>query len=519
VSVAQLTAQRLVERSVHVWHDRVAVRDGDRVLSYGELAERSARLANVLLATGAGADRPAATLLPNMLEFIEVDVACTRAGITRLGISDRLSPDEAVYLLSNSEAAVLVATPALYEPIAEDLPESVRLVLMVGEAQPDTLDYELALLQASSALSVPVVSPETPNYILYTSGTTGRPKGATHSHGGRAASTLNMLACELTLGAHAGMLHAGPVTHGSGSKLISFLAAGGTNVILPKFTPEAFAQAILDHGATHTFLVPTMIQRLLEAGDDVRASVAKLEQISFGGAPISASLFHRAIDAFGPILTQVYGTSEAPHPITLLRPRDYDNAGVSDAVLTSAGRVAYGVDVMFVDDDGSEAEGGEHGELLIRSANLMSGYWRNPEATRETFTEDGWYRTGDIAVVDMDGYVTFQDRKRDLIISGGLNVYPSEVERVIASHPGVREVAVVGAPDEEWGEAVVAYVVPTHAGVSSDQIIEWTRERLAHYKKPRKVEFLERMPLGSSNKVLKRELRDRLWAGHERRVN
>jgi acyl-CoA synthetase (AMP-forming)/AMP-acid ligase II len=149
----------------------------------------------------------------------------------------------------------------------------------------------------------------------------------------------------------------------------------------------------------------------------------------------------------------------------------------------------------------------------------MSGYWRNPEATRETFTEDGWYRTGDIAVVDMDGYVTFQDRKRDLIISGGLNVYPSEVERVIASHPGVREVAVVGAPDEEWGEAVVAYVVPTHAGVSSDQIIEWTRERLAHYKKPRKVEFLERMPLGSSNKVLKRELRDRLWAGHERRVN
>ncbi len=515
----QMTAQRLVERSVRVWHGRVAVRDGDRVLTYGGLAERSARLANVLLAAGGGADRPAATLVPNMLEFVEVDVACTRAGITRLGISDRLSADEAIYLLSNSEAAVLVTTPALYEPIAAELPDSVRLVLIVGEARPDTLDYELALLRASAALHVPAVPPESPNYILYTSGTTGRPKGATHSHGGRAASTLNMLACELTLGAHAGMLHAGPVTHGSGSKLISFLAAGGTNVILPKFTPEAFAHAVVEHRATHTFLVPTMIQRLLEAGDDVCASVAKLDQISFGGAPISASLFKRAIDAFGPILTQVYGTSEAPHPITLLRPRDYDFAGVSDAVLTSAGRVAYGVDVIFVDDDGNEIEHGEHGELLIRSANLMHGYWRDPEATAETFTEDGWYRTGDIAVVDADGYVTFQDRKRDLIISGGLNVYPSEVERVIASHPGVREVAVVGAPDEEWGEAVVAYVVPMHAGVSSDQIIEWTRERLAHYKKPRKVEFLERMPLGSSNKVLKRELRDRLWAGHERRVN
>jgi long-chain acyl-CoA synthetase len=205
--------------------------------------------------------------------------------------------------------------------------------------------------------------------------------------------------------------------------------------------------------------------------------------------------------------------------VTLLRPRDYDVADVGDAVLTSAGRVAYGVDVKLVDDDGVEVEQGGHGELLIRSSNLMSGYWRNDEATAETFTDDGWYRTGDIAVVDGDGYVTFQDRKRDLIISGGLNVYPSEVERVIAGHPGVREVAVVGAPDEEWGEAVVAYVVPTHAGVSSDEIIEWTREHLAHYKKPRRVEFLERMPLGSSNKVLKRELRDRLWQGHERRVN
>jgi len=514
VTAAQgVTAQRLVERSLRAWRERIAVLDGDRKLSYADLADRSARLGNIFLAAGASAERPAATLVPNMLEFIEVDVACTRAGVTRLGIGDRLSPDEAIYLLANSEAAVLVATPALFEPIAADLPDSVGLVLLVGD------EYELALLQASAVLDAPVVSPTTPNYILYTSGTTGRPKGATHSHGGRAASTVNMLACELSLGNHAAMLHAAPVTHGSGSKLISFLAMGGTNVILPKFTPEAFAHAIAEHGATHTFLVPTMIQRLLEAGDDVRAAVAKLEQISFGGAPIGVSLFRRAIDAFGPILTQVYGTSEAPHPITLLRPRDYDRADVGDAVLTSAGRVACGVDVMFVDDDGAEVDQGEHGELLIRSANLMEGYWRNAEATRETFTEDGWYRTGDIAVVDADGFVTFQDRKRDLIISGGLNVYPSEVERVIALHPGVREVAVVGAPDEEWGEAVVAYVVPEHGDVSSDQIIEWTRERLAHYKKPRKVEFLEHMPLGSSNKVLKRELRDRLWEGHERRVN
>lgn len=519
-----MTAQRLVERSLRVWHDRVAVRDGDRELTYRALSERSGRLANVLLAAGASPERPAATLVPNMLEFVEVDVACTRAGITRLGISDRLSADEALYLLSNSEAAVLVATRALLEPIADELPAGLDLVLLVDDApRPGSSTrmaaYEQMLQQASASLDVPIVSPLTPNYILYTSGTTGRPKGATHTHGGRAASTINMLASELTLGRRAAMLHAAPVTHGSGSKLISFLAAGGTNVILPKFSPEAFARAVTEYGATHTFLVPTMIQRLLEADGEVRLAVSRLEQISFGGSPISATLFRRAIDGFGPILTQVYGTSEAPHPVTLLRPRDYHVPDVSDAVLTSAGRVAYGVDVKFVDDDDSEIGRGEHGELLIRSASLMSGYWRNDAATAETFTDDGWYRTGDVAVVDEDGYVTFQDRKRDLIISGGLNVYPSEVERVIASHPGVREVAVVGAPDEEWGEAVVAYIVPADAAVSSEQIIEWTRERLAHYKKPQRVEFLEQMPLGSSNKVLKRELRDRLWQGHERRVN
>jgi len=521
-----LTAQRLVERSLSMWPGRVAAIHGERRETYETLAERSARLANVLLASGGGAGSPAATLLPNTLEFIEVDVACARAGVTRLGISDRLSADECRYLLADSEATVLVASHALLEPIVDELPDSLRLVLLVGDGEArgrngasSTLPYEEALAGASASLSVAPVPPATPNYILYTSGTTGRPKGATHTHVGRASSTLNMLASELRLGPRSVMVHAGPLTHGSGSKLISFLAAGGTSVVLPKFTPEAFAQAVLDERGTHTFLVPTMIQRLLEGGDDVAAAVSQLEQISFGGSPISAALFRRAIESFGPILTQVYGSSEAPHPITLLRPQDYGDGGASDAILTSAGRSAYGVDLRFVDDDGADVALGALGELLIRSSNLMTGYWRNDAATAEVFTEDGWYRAGDLATVDDEGYVTFQDRKRDLIISGGLNVYPSEVERAIAEHPRVREVAVVGAPDEEWGEAVVAYVVVADGGMEEAEIIEWTRERLAHYKKPRRVEFVERLPLGSSNKVLKRELRDKLWQGHERRVN
>jgi acyl-CoA synthetase (AMP-forming)/AMP-acid ligase II len=188
-------------------------------------------------------------------------------------------------------------------------------------------------------------------------------------------------------------------------------------------------------------------------------------------------------------------------------------------VLTSAGRVAYGVDVKLVDEEGAEVPLGEVGELLVRGPQLMTGYWRNDEATRAAFTAEGWYAAGDLAVMNEEGFVTFRDRKRDLIISGGLNVYPSEVERVIAEHPGVRSVAVVGAPDEEWGEAVIAYVVPMNGSVTGDEIISWTRDRLAGYKKPQRVVFLERLPVGSSNKVLKSELRELLWSGKERRVN
>jgi acyl-CoA synthetase (AMP-forming)/AMP-acid ligase II len=520
------TAQRLVERSLRTWGDRVAVVDGPRRQTYDALAERTGRLAHVLLAAKASSERPAATLLPNILEFIEIDVACTRAGITRLGISDRLSSEECAYLLADSEAAVLVTTPALLESLEEQLPDSLELVLLVGEtgtaaaSRIATARYEDALSNASAAFEATPVAPETPNYILYTSGTTGRPKGATHTHAGRAASTLNMLASELVFGARpAVMVHAGPLTHGSGSKLISFLAAGGKNVILTTFNVETFARAVQDEGGTHTFVVPTMIQRFLEAGDEVVGAVAALDQISFGGSPISAALFRRAIERFGPILTQVYGSCEAPHPVTLLSARDYIDGTCGDAILTSAGRVSYGVDIRFADDEGRDVAPGELGELLIRADNVMSGYWRNEAATSEAFDGDGWYRSGDLATVDEGGFVTFQDRKRDLIISGGLNIYPSEVERVIASHPGVSEVAVIGAPDDEWGEAVVAYVVTRDGDLRGEEIIDWTRARLAHYKKPKHVVFLDRLPLGSSNKVLKRELRGMHWKDHERRVN
>jgi acyl-CoA synthetase (AMP-forming)/AMP-acid ligase II len=219
------------------------------------------------------------------------------------------------------------------------------------------------------------------------------------------------------------------------------------------------------------------------------------------------------------ILTQVYGSSEAPHPVTVLQPADYrDEPGA--AVVGSAGRPAYGVDLRLVDADGRELDGPGTGELLVRGPSVMAGYWDDEGATRDVFIDDGGYRSGDLASTDEHGLVNFQDRKRDLIISGGMNVYPSEVERVLAEHPAVEQGAVLGYPDDEWGESVIAYVV-TRPGqdCTANELTAWTGGRLAGYKKPRRVEFLDELSLGSTNKVLKTELRRRLWQGRARGIN
>jgi acyl-CoA synthetase (AMP-forming)/AMP-acid ligase II len=261
-----------------------------------------------------------------------------------------------------------------------------------------------------------------------------------------------------------------------------------------------------------------MIGRLLDGAEDVHAAVRELQQISFGGSPIAPTLFRRAVETFGPILTQVYGSSEVPHPVTVLR-LEGDWEPDADRLLRSAGRAAVGADVRVLDERGAEVGAGEVGELMVAGPQLMEGYWDDPKATEEVLSDDGWYRSGDLVRLDADGLVTFEDRARDLIITGGLNVYPSEVERVLMEHPAVREVAVLGYPDDEWGESIIAYVVPSAPEPPEpDVLIDWVRERLAGYKKPRRIEYLDKLPLGSSNKVLKKELRAQLWQGRERRV-
>lgn len=516
------TSQRLIERSLRQYADRVAIVDGAVCVNYSVLAERTARLANALLALGASGARPVAMLLPNDRRAIEVDVAATRAGICRVAIGTRLSTDECRFIIEHSQAAILVTTAALWEKVRGEQTARLSAVLLIDGAGTDAhmRDYEETLAAASASLTVPDVTADHPSYILYTSGTTGRPKGAFHSQGGRAAALLNMLACEIDAHAGSAMLHCGPLSHGSGSKVLTFLALGARNILMPRFDVERLPHHIEHDGATHSFMVPTMLQMILDAGPAVSEPIRRMHQISFGGAPITNALFSRAIDGFGPILTQVYGSCEAPHPITVLRPEDYKDLTDPGVMAMTAGRASFGTDVAILDDDGKEVASGEEGELCVRGAHLMNGYWRDAEATSAAFREGGWYMTGDIAVADRLGYVHFRDRKRDLIISGGLNVYPSEVERVLAENKGVREVAVVSAPDDHWGEIVVACVVPhSGSGLREEELIDWVGRHLAGYKRPKRVVFMDELPKGSTNKVLKRQLKSSFWEGRERRIN
>lgn len=515
-----LTAQTLAERCLAAFGDRIAIDDEGKLISYRTLRDRSARLANVFLALGAGPERPVAVYLGNGFQFVECDLACMRAGITRVGVSSRLTADECHFIVNHSRAAVLVTTRAMAERLDRAELSGLAAILLV-DADGGAESYEAGLLAASAALSAVRVDPSDPAYVLYTSGTTGRPKGALHTHGGRVAALTNMLANELVIDHNSGMVHCGALTHGSGSKILSFLARGARNIILPRFEPALLADAVTHRGGTHSFVVPTMLQMIEEAGSAVTDVIRGMKQISFGGAPISNAAFGRAVAAFGHNLVQVYGTSEAPHPLTVLRSDDYAGAPDPGIYGETAGRATTGVEVALMDEAGQIiAPGSGEGECVVRGPSIMKEYLHNPEATAEVIDAAGWYHTGDVAEIDEQGFVRFRDRKRDLIISGGLNVYPSEVERVLAEHGDIREVAVVGVPDDRWGEAVMAFVVLRDGRSTSEaDIADWIDGRIAGYKKPRRVAFLDELPKGSTNKVLKRVLRESLWQGQGRAIN
>lgn len=503
---------KLLQRSFRAHASRVAVEDGPRTETFAELADRSDRLGSALLELNPLA-KPVAILASNRMEYIEADVALVKAGHPKVPINTRLSQSERLHVMRDSGAAVLITEAAHAQSAASLVDESDDLTTVVSVGGGGTHDYEDVLASANRAPNRPW-RPDDPSVILYTSGTTGRPKGATATFRSRMAATWNMLLDELIdVAPGDGMLHAGSLSHGSGSKVLAYALSGARNIVIPSFDPRGFLDEADHRRATASFVVPTMITMLTEEAQSLGRRPHTLRHISYGGSPIAPASLRRALDVFGPIFVQVYGTAEAPHPLTVLSRKDHIDA--SDQRLASAGTPTRSVEVRLASTDAS-AHG--EGEIQARAESVMIGYWKNEHATAEAFV-DGFYRTGDVGRFDDEGYLTIIDREKDMVISGGLNVYPAEVEAAIAGHPGVLESAVIGAPDERWGERVVAYVVARPGStVDPAEIVAQVAGELAGYKKPKDVWIVEELPKGSTGKILKSELRRRHWDSTSRQV-
>lgn len=506
----------LVTRAAAWFGERPAVVDGNRTASFADVDRRSNRLANALMGLGGGVGTRVAMLTPNRLESVEIDFGIAKSGRVRVPLNTRLTVDEQAFVVSDAGAEVLVFDAA-EEDAAEQLralcPDLRQLVRM-GPGRLG-LDYEDALAGASAAPPGVALDPAAPSFLLYTSGTTGRPKGATATNRSRLAATANMLADEIDPHPGDGMVHVGSMAHGSGSKVLAHFVRGSRNLPVRAWDPQGFLALLARERATHSFLVPTMIAALTDAAPADPRGRESLRAITYGGSPIAPIRLEEAIERFGPRFVQVYGSCEAPHPVLVLPPHEHARPGPH---LASAGREVLAVRTRLVGPDGADVAEGEPGELWVRGPNVMTGYWGRPDADREVF-QDGWYRTGDVVRRGDGGYLTVVDRLREMIISGGYNVYPAEVEAALARHPGLSEVAVIGVPDERWGEAVKAVVVARAGAAPTErEIVEHCAAVLAGYKKPRSVDFVDALPKGATGKIAKRVLREPYWAGRERHV-
>ncbi len=491
--------------------DKVAVTYQGDDMTFGEVDARVNRLANALLALGLQRGDRVAALLDNSPRAIETRFALMKAGLCMVALNVRQVAEEHAYILNDSDSRVLILD-ADYAPVWEEIQPQCPAVshVMVTAADTPYLDYEAVMASASEVAPEVMVGLGDLERIAYTSGTTGRPKGIMKTLGNDLARLRNDFLNEDQLtGPDDVMLNVAPLTHAARVLFRKHYLKGARNIILNRFDEATVLQTIERERVTTAMVVPTMLIRLVAHPRVRDYDVSSLQRVFFGTAPMPPETFDRAISIFGNVFRQNYGLSEATQPVLSLTPQDL--VGVDDATrqqrLASAGRPALGVEVRIANASGEAVSRHEEGELLIRGEIVMAGYWKNPEATREVIDREGWLHTGDLARQDDDGFITIVGRIKDMIISGGFNVYPREVERVIETHAGVQEVAVVGVPDATWGESVAAFVVPRHgAELTPDAIIDLCKVHIASYKKPQVVEIVDELPKNFQGKILKRVL-------------
>ena len=509
-----------IRRQARERADEVAYWTPERSWSFGEIEQASSRVAQGLAELGIARGERVACLTRHTAECVLLALGACKIGAVCMPVNWRLAPAEIEYIVNNGAAKMMLADraflPALAQVAAKDLKFTVATEDFASWAG------RFAGLQAQAPASAGGTALQ-----LYSSGTTGLPKGVELTHRNLVTGMVDAVPEAIGYrGPPDVMLNVLPTYHIAGVGVALLTAShGGKSVLYPEFDPAGVIAAIAQHRITHAFLVPAMIQFMLQAPGATGADYSSLKGISYGASPISEKVLVEALRTFRCEFRQVYGLTETTGAITLLAPEDHDPEGPKKHLLRSAGKPIRGVELRVVDPAGGlDCAEGEVGEVWIRSGQNMKGYWANPKATGAAFVDrqadgTGWFRSGDAGYL-REGYLFLHDRIKDMIISGGENIYPAEIENVLMQHPALADGAVIGVPDAKWGETVKACVVLRPGAQATEAaIIEFMRGRIAHYKCPTSVDFLQAIPRNPTGKILKRVLRERYWTGRERRIN
>ncbi|MGD9704101.1 MAG: class I adenylate-forming enzyme family protein [Acidimicrobiia bacterium] len=526
-----------LRRALQLAPDELAVIDGDTRLTYRQLARRTRAAAPALRALGLEPGDRVSVLALNSFRHLELWFAVPTANLVVNDLNIRLTLDELEFIINDCAARVLVCDRHHVEPaqaLFERCPSLTMLVWLddgdapVGAVRWDDLCASETRPPGETMLDhagAGGIRSDTLASISYTGGTTGLPKGVMQSHGNLVANAKHVL-LQNPLYPDDRFLHSAPMFHAAGvANIYALTWVGGTHVIAPRFEPELFGRLMEEHEGTVAVLVPTMVNMLLQHPATASRDLHAWRLLIYAASPMPVELLKRAMAALPCDFSQVYGMTEASPHVSGSTPEDHRRAAsglAQDAVrLASCGTPTIGVDVEVRAPDGRVCEPGEIGEIVLRGPNVMLGYWQRPEETARAFTPDGWYRSGDLAYADEHGYLYIVDRIKDMIITGGENVYTTEVENALFGIPGVLEVAVFGIPHDQWGEAVHAEVVVEPGSNTDDTLlIAECRERIAGFKVPRSVSVrLDPLPKSAAGKILKRELRQPYWDGHDRAVN
>ena len=497
-----------------------------REISYRKLDALASQAAQGMLDAGVRAGDRVAILDKNVPEMFVLLVGAVKIGAVLVAVNWRLSPQEIAFIVGDAEAKVLAVGAEFVETVAS----------IIGEL--DAVGRVFVIAAEGVAPEVPEswqdwddwiggFPPDDPGFEptaddlafqFYTSGTTGLPKGAMLTNA-NLFSLVPVVSDLLGMDRRSVSMVAMPLFHVAGAGWAVFgLVNGAHNVMLREVDLPAILEAIPTYAITHAVFVPAVLQFLLSVPGVEDVDFSSLEMIVYGASPISTDVLERSLACFGCGFAQAYGLTETDGAVVVLAPEDHDPGGPHAHRLRSAGQPLPGVELRIVGPEGADLPVGELGEVWIKSPSNMLGYWRQPDATADALRE-GWFTSGDAGYLDADGYLYISDRVKDMIITGGENVYPAEVESVLMAHPEVADAAVIGVPDERWGEAVKAVVVPApDAAPKADDLIAWCRERLAHYKCPTSVDWSELLPRNPTGKILKRDLREPYWADRTRRV-